>query len=207
MTERSELQRLCGSLERGDIDVARFLGRFTRLLAEMLGCGRCGVWMFNQEANKRALECVAMFDVEAASLVKPPKIHDLDAAVFIEELERNGSVIASDVRTHPLTTVTLQSYLRETQVRALLSICFSVNGRAVIAFSGENLRQPMDWGQTQIQVMRHICSRAGLALLHAADSRVDTAPGALWDSTPPLKHVSTVSLPLDTDFSVTKPGN
>jgi len=207
MTERSELQRLCGSLERGDIDVARFLGRFTRLLAEMLGCGRCGVWMFTQEANKRALECVAMFDVEVASLVKPPKIHDLDAAVFIEELERNGSVIASDVRTHPLTTVTLQSYLRETQVRALLSICFSVNGRAVIAFSGENLRQPMDWGQTQIQVMQHICSCAGLALLHAADSRADTAPGALRDSTPPLKHVSTVSLPLDTDFSVPKPGN
>jgi hypothetical protein len=45
MPELMALQRICGLLDRGEIDSAQFLELFTRRMAQGIGCSRAGVRM------------------------------------------------------------------------------------------------------------------------------------------------------------------
>jgi GAF domain-containing protein len=197
MADLTELQRIAGRLETGDIDNAQFLELFTRFVAAHIGCSRAGVWIFVDTPTGRLLRCVAMYDTSADRLVPCADLSDHTVGAYFDALERDGAINAPDALTHPALRGFAASYLRPLDVRSVLEVCFSVNGQVFGVFSCEQVGQTLVWSQRQLQALRQIGSRASLSLMHSVSSNLDTAPGALWESSNPSRLATTMAMPID----------
>jgi GAF domain-containing protein len=191
MPEHLDILALCGLLERGEIDGARFLEGFTRALAAQIGCSRAGVWVFDDDVDAgRLLRCIAMYDATLDLMVQVSDIVHAEDSPYFEALLGNDCVVAPNARSHPATIGFLCDYLLPLNIHSLLDVCFSINGVPFGIFSCEQIGAPVTWSQRQFQVLRQIGSRASLTLMRAATSTVDTAPGALWGSSAGARYLS-----------------
>jgi len=198
MSDTRQIQHICGQLERGEIDNAQFLEQFTRELVAHIGCSRASVWIFGESAGERTMQCVAMYDatVDAMTTGTTPVVQGPAVAHYFDVMTRDGCVIAPDALTHAATSGVDDDYLRRSDVRSMLDVCFSVNGVLFGVFSCEQIGQPAKWTSRQVQLLRHIGSRASLALLHAIPGESNTAPGPLWESSSP-NLLATMPVPLE----------
>lgn len=197
MADLTELQRIAGRLERGDIDNAQFLDLFTRFMAGHIGCSRAGVWIFVDAPAGRMLRCVAMYDARADRLVACADLSNSTVGAYFAALEQDGVINAPDALTHPALCGFAAAYLLPLDVRSVLEVCFSVNGQVFGVFSCEQVGEAVVWTQRQLQALRQIGSRASLSLMHSVSSNLDTAPGALWESSHSSRLASTMAMPID----------
>jgi GAF domain-containing protein len=205
MADLTELQRIAGRLESGDIDNAQFLELFTRFMAEHIGCSRASVWVFVDTPAGRLRRCVAMFDTSADRPVACADLSNDAIDSYFAALERDGAINAPDALTHPALQGFAAAYLRPLDVRSVLEVCLSVNGQVFGVFSCEQVGSAVVWTQRQLQALRQIGSRASLSLMHSLSSNIDTAPGALWESSNPSRLASTMPMPIDSPEADPKP--
>ncbi len=198
MADATVIHDICGRLDRGEIDRDQFFEQLTRAVAELIGCTRCGVWVFVDTADGRALRCMAMYDRRVDRIVGATDIYNADSGPYFETLVREGCVVASDARHHPATLCFVDEYLAPLDLHSLLDVCFSINGVPFGTFSCEQAVAPVAWTQRQVQLLRQVGSRASLALLHAATAAPDTQPAALWEPSSP-NRLLTMPAPLDSD--------
>ena len=198
MAEQEDLQLISGRLERGEIDSTQFLSQFTHYVATQIGCSRAGVRVLIDTAEGRALRCVAMYDAALGRMVTTIDVPGVDRGPYFEHLLRDGFVCAPRAQADPITLGFLASYLLPSNVASLMDMCFSVNGELFGTFSCEQLGTPVEWSQRQLQSLRKIAARASLTLLHVVSATVDTAPGALWETSTP-NRLATMQMPLSRD--------
>ena len=196
MAEHPDLQVISGRLERGEIDSAQYLDQLMRHVAMQIGCSRTGLRLFIDTEQGRTLRCVAMFDSSLDRIVSAADILHAPDSPYLEQLQRAGSVTATCAPDDPVNNGALGEYLAAAKVTALMDMSFSVNGVLFGTFSCEQLGTPVDWTQRQLQVLRKIASRASLTLMHVLSMAVDTAPGALWETSTP-NRLATMPMPLD----------
>ena len=196
MAEQEDLQQISGRLERGEIDSAQFLEQFTRYVAAQIGCTRAGVRVLIDTERGRALRCVAMYDTVQDRMVGAIDMPGIDAGPYFERLLRYGHVCVAKAQADPITSGFLASYLLPSDVVSLMDMCFAVNGELFGSFSCEQLGTPVEWSQRQLQSLRKIAARASLTLMHVVTANVDTAPGALWETSTP-NRLATMPMPLD----------
>jgi hypothetical protein len=196
MADPADLQVISGRLERGEIDSAQFLDQLMRFVAAQIGCTRAGLRLFVDTEQGRTLRCVAMFDANLDRMVAAPDISHAPDSLYIEQLQRDGSVTVTCAPGDVLNNGPLGEYLAATQVASLMDMGFSVNGVLFGSFTCEQLGTPVDWSQRQLQSLRKIASRASLTLMHVLSSSLDTAPGALWETSTP-NRLATMPMPLD----------
>jgi hypothetical protein len=196
MSDRLDLQEISGRLERGEIDSAQYLDQLMRFVAMQIGCPRAGLRLFIDTEQGRTSRCVAMFDASLDRIVSAADILHAANSAYIEQLQRDGSVTVIRATSDPVDSGALGEYLAASQVVALMDMGFSVNGALFGTFSCEQLGTPLDWTQRQLQALRKIASRATLALMHVLSMSVDTAPGALWETSTP-NRLATMPMPLD----------
>jgi hypothetical protein len=187
---------ISGRLERGEIDSAQYLDQLMRFVAGKIGCQRAGLRLFVDTEQGRTSRCVAMFDACLDRMVAAADIPHDAGSLYIEQLQRDGSITATRASTDALNNGALGEYLAANQTASLMDMGFSVNGVLFGAFSCEQLGTPVDWSQRQLQTLRKIASRASLTLMHVLSSSVDTAPGALWETSTP-NRLATMPMPLD----------
>jgi len=199
MPELIALQRICGLLDRGEIDSAQFLELFTRRMAQGIGCSRAGVRMLIETETGAALRSMAMHDSATDANVRVPDMMSGEPTPYFDALLRDGSVIAADCKTHPATAPFLASYIEPQNVQSMLDVSFSVNGALYGTFSCEQVGSQQQWTPYQVALLRRMASRVSLALMHAITSHVDTAPGALWEPSTP-NRLMTMPMPLDEDI-------
>jgi len=199
MPELVALQRICGLLDRGEIDSAQFLELFTRRMAQDIGCSRAGVRMLIGVRNGAALRSMAMHDTATDANVRVPDMTADDSSPYFNQLRRDGMIIANDCLTHAAMAPFLESYIDPMNVRSMLDVSFSVNGSLYGCFSCEQLGEPRTWTPHQVKLLRRMATRVSLALMNAITSNVDTAPGALWEPSTP-NRLMTMPMPLDEDF-------
>ncbi|MEP7103047.1 MAG: GAF domain-containing protein [Burkholderiales bacterium] len=197
MTDQPDLQMISGRLERGEIDSAQYLEQLMRFVAGQIGCSRAGLRLFVETAEGRVLRCVAMYDATRDRMVGAADIRHGEASAYLERLQHDGSVSAGQALADPVSAGALREYLQACGVVSLMDMSFSVNGVLFGTFSCEQLGAPIDWTQRQLQALRKIASRASLTLMHVVNASVDTAPGALWESSTP-NRLATMPMPLET---------
>jgi GAF domain-containing protein len=185
MTEAQAIQDVCSQLDRGEIDHRQFLEAFAREMTALIDCSRAGVWMFANSPERRLLHCVALYDRQRDEMVSAPDKRRNEVAPYMDQLLREGAIVAPDARVHPATAGCLDQYLLPNDIHSMLEVGFSVNGVMCGTFSCEQTGGRQDWTQRQLQLLRHIGSRASLALMNAAAAQIDTAPGALWEPSSP----------------------
>jgi GAF domain-containing protein len=200
MPELLALQRICGLLERGEIDSAQFLELFTRRMAADIGCSRAGVRMLVGTDLGAALRSMAMHDTTTNTNLRVPDMTSTDPSPYFDALLRDGCVMAPDCKSHVATAPFLESYLDPMDVRSLLDVSFSVNGALYGCFSCEQVGDVQQWTPHQVKLLRRMASRVSLALMHAISAHVDTGPGALWEPSTP-NRLMTMPMPLDDDLS------
>ena len=196
MVDHSDLQLISGRLERGEIDSAQYLEQLTRFTAALIGCSRAGVRLFIDTPDGRLLRTVALYDNRLDRMVSAPDIADIHMAPYGARLLHDGSVLVVDTRTDPVAAGPLQRYAASQNVASLMDMSFSVNGSLFGTFTCEQIDAPVDWSQRQLQALRKIASRASLTLMHLVSIQLDTAPGALWETSTPNRLV-TMPMPLD----------
>lgn len=194
MPVQAELQVISGRLERGEIDSAQYLEQLMRFVAAQVGCARAGLRVLVDTAEGRVLRCVAMYDAATDRMVNAIDIQQTGGAAYFERLNQDGSVIAA--RNDAISVGPLRDYFDAAKVASLMDIGFSVNGVLFGTFSCEQLGEPGAWTQRQLQSLRKISSRASLTLMHVVTASIDTAPGALWETSTP-NRLATMSMPLD----------
>jgi GAF domain-containing protein len=136
-----------------------------------------------------------MYDAASDSMVATPDIPNAGVGPFFEALLRDGCLVAADARAHPALADLQADYIVPLNIHSKLGICFSVNGVLLGVFSCEQCGASKDWTQRHLQSLRQIGSHASLALMRAASSIVDTAPGALWHTSDP-NRLATLPMPL-----------
>ncbi|MFT3665298.1 GAF domain-containing protein [Piscinibacter sp.] len=198
MTEGQLVQEICGRLDRGETDRDQFFDQLTRAVADVIGCTRCGVWVFVDTAEGRALRCMAMYDRRLDRIVGAADMYTADFRPYFEALVQDGCVIAPQARSHPATAGFLDHYLLPLDLHSVLDVSFSINGVPFGVFSCEQAGAAQPWTQRQAQMLRQIGSRASLALLHAATAGPDTQPAALWEPSSP-NRLLTMPAPLELD--------
>ena len=196
MVEQSDLQLISGRLERGEIDSAQYLEQLTRFTAALIGCSRAGVRLFIDSPEGRLLRTVALYDTTLDRMVSAPDIADIHTAPYYAQLLHDGNVLIADAQADPVAAGALQHYAAAQNVASLMDMSFSVNGALFGTFTCEQLGAPVDWSQRQLQSLRKIASRASLTLMYLVSVQIDTAPGALWDTSTPNRLV-TMPMPLD----------
>jgi GAF domain len=196
MIGNPDLQIISGRLERGEIDSAQYLEQLMRYVASMIGCSRAGLRVLVETADGRALRCVAMFDSSLDRMVNAADIVHASNSVYLERLQLDGSVSVTAATLDSIGSTALREYFETSNVVSLMDMSFSVNGTLFGTFSCEQLGTPVDWTQRQLQALRKIASRASLTLMHVVTASVDTAPGALWESSTP-NRLATMPMPLD----------
>lgn len=195
MPDVKDIQEICGRLDRGETDRARFLEEFTEALTALIGCTRAGVWIFLDTADGRALRCMAMYDRRCQGMVTTADMLNAAVGPYFDTLLSEGFVVAPQARSHPATQIFLDDYLLPLDIHSVLDLCFSVNGVLFGIFSCEQTGEPTTWTSRQLQQLRQIGSRASLTLLHAATATVDTEPAALWEPSSP-NRLLTQPMPL-----------
>ena len=196
MPDQPDLQEISGRLERGEIDSAQFLEQLMRFVAAQIRCPRAGLRLFVDTEFGRTLRCIAMFDTRVDRMIGAADIPHAHDSLYIERLQRDGSVIASNSPSDQVNSGALADYLAGGEVVALMDMSFSVNGVLFGTFSCEQLGTPVEWTQRQLQSLRKIASRASLTLMHVISMSVDTAPGALWETSTP-NRLATMPMPPD----------
>lgn len=195
MPDPDALIAISSQLERGEIDSAQFLEQLARFMAGRIECSRAGVWFFIDTQAGRVLRCAAMYDASRDGMVATPDIPNADVGPFFEALLRDGCLLAEDARAHPALVDLQAGYIAPLDIHSKLGICFTVNGVLLGVFSCEQCGTSKVWTPRHLQSLRQIGSHASLALMRAASSIVDTAPGALWHTADP-NRVTTLPMPL-----------
>jgi hypothetical protein len=196
MPEQPDLQVISGRLERGEIDSAQYLEQLTRFVAAQIGCSRAGLRVFVDAPEGRALRCIAMYDASLDRMVTAVDILHPEKSAYVDQLQSDGCVTSADALNDPVMDGDARSYLVMTNIASVMDMSFSVNGMLFGTFSCEQLGTPVEWSQRQLQSLRKIASRASLTLMHVVNASVDTAPGALWESSTP-NRLATMPMPLD----------
>ena len=192
----ADLQTISGRLERGEIDSAQYLEQLMRFVAAQIGCTRAGLRLFIDTPAGRALRSVAMYDAAQDRMVGAADIVHAGSDPYLERLQHEGNVTASDAAIDPVTAGVLREYVADNAIVSLMDMSFSVNGVLFGTFSCEQTGTPVDWSQRQLQSLRKIASRASLTLMHVVNASVDTTPGALWETSTP-NRLATMPMPLD----------
>jgi hypothetical protein len=196
MPDLTALHKVCGQLDRGEIDRVEFLEQLTRGMAGEIGCSRAAVRLLVHSEAGPALHTMALYDVASDSLMRVPDMSDDNAALYFEALLRDGTIVAPDVDALPAVAPFREGYLGPLQVCSLLDVSFSVNGVLYGTFSCEQVGSKLVWTQQQVNLLRQISGRASLTLMHAINAQIDTAPGALWEPSTP-NRLMTMPMPLD----------
>jgi GAF domain-containing protein len=196
MPDLTEVQRICGLLDRDEIGREEFLTQFTRQLALDIGCSRACVRILLDSTQSRVLRCVSMYEPAHEQLVAAPDLDGESAPDYFRALLRDGAVMAADARHDPATAGFAAAYLVPMDVYSLLDANFSVNGLMFGTFSCEQVGAPQHWTPRQLRLLRRIAARASLSLLQAVTATVDTTPGALWDSSAP-NRLATMTVSFD----------
>jgi hypothetical protein len=196
MPDQPDLQIISGRLERGEIDSAQYLEQLMRFVAAQIGCTRAGLRLFIDTPDGRTLRSVAMYDAAQDRMVGPADILHAGSDPYLERLQHEGNVAASDAATDPVTAGVLREYVMTNGIVSLMDMSFSVNGVLFGTFSCEQLDRRVEWTQRQLQSLRKIASRASLTLMHVVNASVDTTPGALWETSTP-NRLATMPMPLD----------
>jgi GAF domain len=196
MLGQADLQVISGRLERGEIDSAQYLEQLTRFVSAQIACSRAGLRVFIDTPQGRALRCIAMYDANLDRMITATDIVHAKDAIYLDHLQADGCVASGNALGDPLVVGELRSYLLATGITSIMDMSFSVNGMLFGTFSCEQVGTPIEWTQRQLQALRKIASRASLTLMHVVNAAVDTAPGALWESSTP-NRLATMPMPLD----------
>ena len=196
MPDQSDLQEISGRLERGEIDSALFLDQLMRFVAAQIGCPRTGLRLLIDGPSGRTLRCAAMYDATVDRMIGAADISHGPDEPYFERLLHDGSVTMMRKPDDPVNVGALGEYLAAGEITAVMDMSFSVNGVLYGAFTCEQLGEPVEWTQRQLQALRRIASRASLTLMHVISMAVDTAPGALWETSTP-NRLATMPMPLD----------
>jgi len=196
MPALTDLQVISGRLERGEIDSAQYLGELMRFVAKRIGCSRAGLRLLIDTGHERTMRCIAMYDATVDRMVGADDIVYANGDAYFERLLHDGSVTITNALRDPVAIGALGDYLGRNGVASAMDMSFSVNGVLYGTFSCEQLDTPTEWTQRQLQVLRKIASRASLTLMHVINTSVDTAPGALWETSTP-NRLATMPMPFD----------
>jgi hypothetical protein len=196
MSDLPDLQVISGRLERGEIDGTRYVEQLMRFVADRIGCSRTVLRLFVDTDDGCVLRSAGMFDARLDQMVGSPDLLHGPGSPYLERLQRDGSVCVANARLDPVASGALSDYVRADAIESFMDMSFSVNGVLFGTFSCEQIGAPIDWGQRQLQALRKIASRASLTLMYLVNASVDTAPGALWESSTPNRLV-TMPVPLD----------
>ena len=191
-----DLQVISGRLERGEIDSTQYLGQLMRFVVSRIGCARAGLRLLIDTEEGRTMRCAAMYDASVDRMVAAADIYHAHGDRYFERLLHDGYVMLSNRRNDPVHSVALDAYLTAAGVVSMMDMGFSVNGVLYGTFSCERIEEPGEWTQRELQSLRKIASRASLTLMHFINTAVDTAPGALWESSTP-NRLATMPMPLD----------
>ena len=174
MPDQSDLQEISGRLERGEIDSAVFLDQLMRFVAAQIGCPRTGLRLLIDGPSGRTLRCAAMYDATVDRMIGAADISHGPDEPYFERLLHDGSVTMMRKPDDPVNVGALGEYLAAGDITAVMDMSFSVNGVLYGAFTCEQLGEPVEWTQRQLQALRRIASRASLTLMHVISMAVDT---------------------------------
>lgn len=179
MTFITEIDTLCTRLHSGELARQEFIDQCTRLSCQVVGCSRCGLWVFSRTSSGRVLRCLGMYDDESKRMVQGEDREQEDSSAYFVALKSVGHVIGLDAQNHPATRSFFDEHLKPLGVVSLMSVAFSLNGELFGAFTCSQVGKPAKWTARHLAILTRIGARSTLALASASPSQLNTLFGEL----------------------------
>jgi GAF domain-containing protein len=184
MSLATELQDVCGRLDRRDITRDQFVSACTRLMTLHVACTRAGIWTFPEAAGGPVQHCLGIYDALIDRVFTVPDF-SVGMESFVEVLRTEGQLVADDTRIHPGTRELWTTILQPQGVQSLLAVPFSVNGQLAGVFTCSSVGERVHFASGQLALLKRIAIRASLSLASATSFTLATMPAPLMEL-PPL---------------------
>jgi GAF domain-containing protein len=187
MSFLTDIQTICGQLDRHEVTREAFVERCTRLIAASVGCSHAGIWVFLDSTDGMVLRCLGIYNSAADRMTKAHDEYDRSGSYFAA-LERDGHVVAADARAHPATADFFAERLEPSGVSSFMAAAFSVNGTLFGTFTCTQAGSPMHWSSAQLSALKRIGARASLTLASATSFTMATLPAPLMELPPFVRN-------------------
>jgi signal transduction histidine kinase len=124
----------------GTLDGA--FARATEISAATLGVERVGIWIFERGGD--LLHCVHQFTLSSGEHTSGETLARSACRLYVASLEEHRSIVASDVRVHPLTKE-LGAYFEKHRIASLLDAPVFRSGDVVGVVCHEHTGPPRSW--------------------------------------------------------------
>jgi GAF domain-containing protein len=168
------VRQMAAAFTAGTVQVDTFLHAVCHLVGQRLGCNRVTVWRFEGPPGLRTLHCVAGGDLSSrddrgACAGRAPFTGSVEFAEseyrdYFAVLVKHGYVESADVRTDPRLRGLLERYLQPCDIRSLLDVGFSVNGRTVGILCCGQVGELRRWQPADVATARRVGATISLAL-------------------------------------------
>lgn len=131
-----------------------FVARALPVIAAGIGCERVSLWMDAAPPGAtRTLHCRGLFVSDASAADLPPLV-EAEHPAYFGELDRHGILRAPDAPNHPALASLRDAYLRPNDIRSLLDVPFSANGRRLGLLCAEQTGRRLDWQPAHVAFMQ-----------------------------------------------------
>ena len=163
------VRQMAAAFTAGTVGVDTFLHGVCQLIAGHLHCNRVNIWRFEGPLGLRALRCVASYDAQHLQDRFLPELTEPEYGDYFAALIKTGYVESTDVRTDPRFSGLLESYLKPRDIRSLLDVGFSVNGRTVGILCCEQTGELRQWQPVDVATVRRVGTTISLALTKSGE--------------------------------------
>jgi GAF domain-containing protein len=163
------VRQMASAFTAGTVAVDTFLRAVCQLMVERLRCNRVTVWRFEGPLGLRTLHCVTALDTRFDDERFLPELTEPEYGDCFAALVQHGYVESADVRSDPRLRGLLDCYLEPLDIRSLLDVGFSVNGRTVGLLCCEQVGEVRRWQPTDIAAVRRVGTTISLALTKSGE--------------------------------------
>jgi GAF domain-containing protein len=179
------LRQLVADHSSGALSSDDFLHAVCIEAAERLRCNRASLWHFEADGERRWLRCLAMHDEQPAASIVGTELAESDYRDYFAALSATGVFESQDALGDARLAKLRDSYLVPLNVRSVLDVAFTVNGRSFGILCCEQVGQQREWRPHDVAEIRRIGTVVSLALStqHAGPAWQATQPSPMGDPT------------------------
>jgi diguanylate cyclase (GGDEF)-like protein/PAS domain S-box-containing protein len=144
-------------------DVTSAAQRIAELAAEVSGCARVNVWLFNETGTE--LRCIELYEAPTGRHSSGMVLREPDFQAEFQALRYSRYVDADDPLSDPRTAGYATNYLKPLRITSMLDAVIRVSGRNVGVLCFEHVDRPHHWEQDEISFACQLADTIALTVL------------------------------------------
>lgn len=149
---QEKLRSLMNRCRDGELSCDEFRQAMGPVIVAAVSCNRFSAWLHRDTGRLHCLDRVSLCDPRGDA--GWTSLDSTDHPGYFSALHRTGVITAHDAMSHPALESLREGYLVPLDIRSLLDVAFSINGKRCGLLCCENRGEPVRWSSSDIAFVR-----------------------------------------------------